>query len=221
MTDEALEPEEREDTQPLPRGVAPVVVPRWVQLVTLPLAIVAIWIIAKAAGVVLLVFVVAAVVALILNPLVAFLQRRARFPRALAVATVYVGLLVTLITVGFLLADPIASQAQKLSNDVPRLVDSANQTLDDLQGTLDDKGINIEVKRQGETALQTLQGDSLQKRMVGIQKRLDHVVFGVAETRVVEVVWPKVANSDNHSCDVHVGLSGRMKNQAAPMLDSG
>jgi predicted PurR-regulated permease PerM len=156
MTDEALEPEEREDTQPLPRGVAPVVVPRWVQLVTLPLAIVAIWIIAKAAGVVLLVFVVAAVVALILNPLVAFLQRRARAPRALAVAAVYVGLLVTLVTVGFLLANPIADQAQKLSNDVPRLVDSANQSLDDLQRTLDDKGINVEVKRQGETAVQTL-----------------------------------------------------------------
>jgi hypothetical protein len=42
-----------------------------------------------------------------------------------------------------------------------------------------------------------------------------------AGTRFVEVVWPKVANSDNHSWDVHVGLSGRMKNQAAPMLDAG
>ncbi len=42
-----------------------------------------------------------------------------------------------------------------------------------------------------------------------------------AGTRFVEVVWPKVANSDNHSWDVHAGLSGRMKNQAAPMLDGG
>jgi uncharacterized protein (DUF1501 family) len=42
-----------------------------------------------------------------------------------------------------------------------------------------------------------------------------------AGTRVVEVVWPKVANSDNHSWDVHVGLYQRMKNQAAPMLDQG
>jgi hypothetical protein len=42
-----------------------------------------------------------------------------------------------------------------------------------------------------------------------------------AGTRVVEVVWPKVANSDNHSFDVHVGLSGRMKNQSGPMLDPG
>lgn len=42
-----------------------------------------------------------------------------------------------------------------------------------------------------------------------------------AGTRVVEVVWPKVANSDNHSWDVHVGLTKRMKTQAAPMLDAG
>lgn len=42
-----------------------------------------------------------------------------------------------------------------------------------------------------------------------------------AGTRVVEVVWPKVANSDNHSWDVHNGLTNRMKNQSAPMLDAG
>jgi len=42
-----------------------------------------------------------------------------------------------------------------------------------------------------------------------------------AGTRVVEVIWPKVANSDNHSWDVHVDLSKRMKNQSGPMLDQG
>lgn len=42
-----------------------------------------------------------------------------------------------------------------------------------------------------------------------------------AGTRVVEVVWPKVANSDNHSWDHHVGLTERMKNKSGPMLDAG
>ncbi len=42
-----------------------------------------------------------------------------------------------------------------------------------------------------------------------------------AGTRVVEVVWPKVANSDNHSWDHHQGLTKRMKDQSGPMLDSG
>ncbi|MBX7165154.1 MAG: DUF1501 domain-containing protein [Pirellulales bacterium] len=42
-----------------------------------------------------------------------------------------------------------------------------------------------------------------------------------AGTRFVEVNWPKIANSDNHSFDVHTGLSQRMKTQCAPMLDAG
>ncbi|MEX2168955.1 MAG: DUF1501 domain-containing protein [Pirellulales bacterium] len=42
-----------------------------------------------------------------------------------------------------------------------------------------------------------------------------------AGTRVVEVIWPKVANSDNHSWDTHTGLTQRLKDQAAPMLDAG
>ncbi|MCI0379387.1 MAG: DUF1501 domain-containing protein [Gemmataceae bacterium] len=42
-----------------------------------------------------------------------------------------------------------------------------------------------------------------------------------AGTRVVEVNWPKVANSDNHSWDVHTDLPSRMRRQSAPMLDAG
>lgn len=41
-----------------------------------------------------------------------------------------------------------------------------------------------------------------------------------AGTRFVEVNWPKVANSDNHSWDTHTGLKHRLKNQAAPLLDA-
>ena len=42
-----------------------------------------------------------------------------------------------------------------------------------------------------------------------------------AGTRVVEVIWPKVANSNNHSWDTHKDLPKRMKDQSAPMLDAG
>jgi hypothetical protein len=42
-----------------------------------------------------------------------------------------------------------------------------------------------------------------------------------AGTRVVEVVWPKVANSDNHSWDHHADLTKRMKTQSGPLLDQG
>jgi hypothetical protein len=42
-----------------------------------------------------------------------------------------------------------------------------------------------------------------------------------AGTRVVEVIWPKVANSDAHSWDHHQGLTDRMKTKSGPMLDQG
>ena len=38
---------------------------------------------------------------------------------------------------------------------------------------------------------------------------------------MVEVIWPKVANSDNHSWDMHAGLTSRLKSQAGPMFDQG
>ena len=62
--------------EPPPASAEPAVVPRWIQLVALPLTIIALYLVAKAAGVVLLAFTVAAVIALILNPMVQFLQRR-------------------------------------------------------------------------------------------------------------------------------------------------
>ena len=37
-----------------------------------------------------------------------------------------------------------------------------------------------------------------------------------AGTKVVEVIWPKVANSDNHSWDHHVDLTNRMRDQVRP-----
>ena len=42
-----------------------------------------------------------------------------------------------------------------------------------------------------------------------------------AGTKVVEVIWPKVANSDNHSWDHHADLTNRMRDQSGPMLDQG
>ncbi len=140
--------------------VPPVVVPRWVQLVMLPVAILALWALARAAGHVLLIFLVAGVLALILNPVVAWLQRRARFPRGLAVFAVYIGLFAVFTGVGFLLANPIADQAAEFGRDVPGIIDDANEQLHDLQEWFDDKGVDVEIERQGETALETL-GDNV------------------------------------------------------------
>ncbi len=138
-----------------PQAVEPVVVPRWIQAVVLPLAIVGAYLLVKAAGPVALIFVVAALIALLLNPFVVMLQR-ARIPRGLAVLCVYLALIVVLASIVALLADPIGDQASKFSDAVPGIVDDANAELSDLQGWLDDNGIDVQVADQGKTAFETL-----------------------------------------------------------------
>src|SRR5690349_17675653 len=106
-----------------------VVVARWVQLVMLPLGVLALYALADAAGTVLLLFIVAAVLALILNPLVSLVQR-ARLPRTLAVIAVYAVFFTALPAAGFLLSGPVSDQAKSFADDVPSLVDEASGTLD-------------------------------------------------------------------------------------------
>lgn len=154
MADAVSDIPDRPPPPPSPGG--PVVVARWVQLVLLPLAVLAIYALAQAAGVVLLLFIVAAVIALILNPLVEFLQRT-RVPRTLAVIAVYLTFFTALPFIGFLLAGPIADQATAFAGDVPGLVDDADALLDDVQDFFDDKGINVQIKGENDSALQSLQ----------------------------------------------------------------
>jgi predicted PurR-regulated permease PerM len=137
-----------------------VVVPRWIQLIALPLLLLALWAAARAAGPVLLIFIVAAVVALVLNPLVRSLER-AYLPRGLAIAAVYLGLVGLLVVGGVLLADPVDNQIRNFRENVPDYVDSANHSLDDLQGWLDDRGIDLQVESGGQSALDELEKDVL------------------------------------------------------------
>jgi predicted PurR-regulated permease PerM len=157
----AAPPPDDTPERPGARPVPPVVVPRWIQLVAVLLAGFAVYALAKAAGAVLVLFLTAAIIALILNPLVAGVQR-GRMPRGLAILLVYLAFFATLAAVGTLLSNPIADQFSTFRDDVPSIVRSANDRLADVQAYFDRKNINIEVKKQGQTALQTLQ-----QRVVG------------------------------------------------------
>jgi predicted PurR-regulated permease PerM len=132
------------------------VVPRWIQLAVLPIALLAVWGLAKVAGQVLVLFIVAGLIALILNPAVAFLQRR-RLPRGLAVLAVYLAFFLALAGVGVLVANPISKQVQRFANNLPQLVEEANENIATFQEELDEQGIHIELVKQGKTALQTIQ----------------------------------------------------------------
>jgi predicted PurR-regulated permease PerM len=137
--------------------LARVIVPRWIQLVLLPLTLLALWALAKAAGKVLVIFIIAGLIALILNPAVAFLHR-SRLPRGLAVLAVYLAFFLTLAGIGFLLANPISDQVRTFSNNLPHIVKEANTSIENLQHYLDHHGIHVELVKQGKTALQSVEG---------------------------------------------------------------
>jgi predicted PurR-regulated permease PerM len=147
---------------PVGRPVAPVVVPRWMQLVLLPLGLLGLWALARASGSVLLILLVASMVALILNPVIKLLER-SRIPRGLAILVVYLGGLAVLAGIGVLLANPISTQISHFERNLPQLVNHANHTLANLQGWLTRHGINVHIQQQGHTALDTLQKDILKR----------------------------------------------------------
>ena len=148
-------------SEPPRARVAPVVLPRWVQLVLLPLAILGAVAVMRAAGVILLLFIVAGLIALLLNPFVVLLGRLG-FPRGLAVMSVMACVVAVVVGIGVLLANPVADQVSAFQRNVPGIVDDANTTLANFQDWLDRNGINIQVKGEGQTALQTL-GKNLSK----------------------------------------------------------
>jgi predicted PurR-regulated permease PerM len=145
------------DSAVVPSTPPRVVVPRWIQLVLLPLTVLALWVLAKAAGKVLVIFIVAGLIALILNPAVSLLHR-SRLPRGLAVLAVYVAFFLTLAGIGFLLANPISDQVRTFADNLPNLVREANRTIEDIQRYFNRNGVHIELVKQGKTALQSIEG---------------------------------------------------------------
>jgi predicted PurR-regulated permease PerM len=163
-TEERVREEEDSGSTPPPAAptavatqppLEPLVVPRNVQLVLLLVAALIVFVAARAARNVVLIFIVASLIALILHPLVARLNRW--LPRGLAILAVYLSFFVALAGVGFVLSSPISDQVSSFNRNVPHLVRSANKTLGDVQTFFDKNGIHVQLRKQGKTALQTLQ----------------------------------------------------------------
>jgi predicted PurR-regulated permease PerM len=168
---------------------APVVIPRWIQLVVLPLGIVGLWALARAAHTVLLIVIVAVLIALILNPLVKRLAKR-RVPRGLSILVVYLGLLAATVGIGVLLSDPVSTQISHLAKNIPSLIRKANHDLANFQHFLNKHGIKIQVQKQGQTALQTLQKSLLKHSgaIVSFSQNLLRSIVQVAFDAVLVLV---------------------------------
>ena len=93
------------------------VIPRWVQLVGLPLLLLLIWVVAGAVRHVVFIFLVALLIALLLNPLVRGLGR-VWIPRGLAVAIVYVSFAAVLALAILALATVVVQQTRHASHRI-------------------------------------------------------------------------------------------------------
>jgi predicted PurR-regulated permease PerM len=141
--------------------MAPVVVRRWVQLVLLPLALLALWALARAAGTLFLVLIIACLVALVLAPPVRLVSRA--LPRGVSILVVYVGLVVLVAAIAAVLASPVASQITTFEHNLPALTRTANRDLTNIQNYLNRHGIKVHIQKQGQSALSTLQKTVLKR----------------------------------------------------------
>ncbi|HEY7966556.1 MAG TPA: AI-2E family transporter [Solirubrobacteraceae bacterium] len=152
------EHETREELPPAPP--APLVVPRGIQLVLLLVALLALWVAARAARHVVEIVVVASFIALVLNPFIEFLGRRG-LRRPLAIPLAYISLLLLIAGIGLALAQPISNQINTFQHNFPHIVTEANQRLAQWQRFFNRHGIHIQLQKQGHTALDTIQSKVL------------------------------------------------------------
>jgi predicted PurR-regulated permease PerM len=132
-------------------------IPRWVQFVGLPVLLVLAFLMAGTLGHALFLFLTASVIAFMLNPLVRDLTRL-KIPRALSVMTVYTIFAATvvalLIAIGVVAFDQTLSAGDKIDDyvsdvDVDTGQTDAERDIDDLQGWLDDHGLErIQIREQ-------------------------------------------------------------------------
>ncbi len=157
----------------MPPG-APVTIqiPRWAQLVLLPLVLLLIWTVAGAVRHVLFLFLVALLIALLLNPLVRGLGR-ARVPRGAAVGLVYLAFAATVALAILALATVVVQQTRSAAHRVDNYftVDSghppqsgAEQDLARFQVWLDHHHLgSVHVERSGRKFLNQVGTKDVQK----------------------------------------------------------
>ena len=131
-------------------------IPRWVQLVGLPVLLVLVFLLAQTLGHVLFLFLTASVIAFTLNPLVRDFTRL-KLPRGLAVTIVYLVFAATVAAVLIAIGIVAFDQAQQAGERIDAYVTEetlsgqtgAEVDIDRLQAWLDDHGLeNIRIRAQ-------------------------------------------------------------------------
>ncbi|MGH3063363.1 MAG: AI-2E family transporter [Gaiellaceae bacterium] len=149
----------------MPASAQKLQIPRWMQLVGLPLVLLFLWTLASTVAHVVFLFIVAALIALLLDPLVRALGRM-RIPRGFSVAVVFLSfatvLVVGVIAIGVVVVDQSREAADRIDAYLTVEHGQSSQTdaerdVDRLQGWLNDHGLErIKVEEQGQDFVDSL-----------------------------------------------------------------
>lgn len=167
------------------------VVPRWVQLVGLPILLLLAWVFLSAAAHVVFLFLVAGLVALLLDPLVLALQKF-RLPRGLSVALVFLAFAAALALVIAAIATAVISETRTAAN---RFNDyftnrhaltgqtSADQDVDRLQQWLNTHHLkSIKVQKRGHKLVRQIQQRDVGKYTNRIVSFVEGAAISIGKT---------------------------------------
>ncbi len=149
----------------MPPGATRLEIPRWMQLVGLPLVLLFLWTLASTVSHVVFLFLVAALIALLLDPIVRALGKL-RIPRGFSIAVVFLSfaaaLVVGVIAIGVVVVDQSREAADRIDDYLTvehgqTLQTDAERDVERLQGWLDDHGLErVEVREQGQDFVDSL-----------------------------------------------------------------
>jgi predicted PurR-regulated permease PerM len=121
----------------------------------LPALLIVAWFTLGAIGQVIFIFLVAGLIALVLNPLVHGLER-VHVNRYVGVFVVYVGFVAVLALVAALVWPPVVQQLRNLTAAMPGMADQAGDTIRRVQRLSDRAGLSIDVQAQLRASLTAL-----------------------------------------------------------------
>jgi predicted PurR-regulated permease PerM len=198
----------------MPPG-AKLLIPRWVQLVGLPLVLLFVWVVAGAVKHVLFLFIVALLIALFFDPIVRAVGH-ARLPRGFAVATVYITTAIVVVACLIVAGTVVVTQSKHAANrfnDYFTKVDpkthqvDADRDVDRFQHWLNTHGLGgIHVQKRGHDLVKKIQEKDVGKYthdivnfLEGAAISLGRLVFDLVLIAVVSIYMllgmPKLAKS--------------------------
>lgn len=122
-----------------------ITIPRWAQLVLIPVAIFLALYFARVASHAVFVFLISTILAMLLNPVVMALGR-VKCPRWLAVPLVYLAFAATVIVIIIFLGPPLIRQFQRLFDAIPGWLQDFNNLLRDLENWLATHNVDVNLQ---------------------------------------------------------------------------